>query len=634
MKQISLLFILSLSFFISIQTPAAEIEKSPRALVHLLDYLSADYAGAVKDGKVISDPEYAEQVEFIGMAYQMSEMLSQSPEYAGVKKNVAELKKLILAKASDKKVSPLAIQIKNDVLKISKIQMSPTQWPSFKNGSKLFQSQCASCHGVTGHGDGPAGKGLDPEPRNFQDGEYMKAISPFHSYNVIRLGIPGTGMLPFPALTDKEIWDLSFYVTGMRFESQKENFKDASFQGDKQSLLHDVATLSDDELRSKLQGSDEEKSAAITILRLNEEKENTSTFPVARAKLNEASDFYKSGKKSEARQSALMAYLQGIEPMEPKLKSLSSNIVTDLELAMGKVRAAIENSKSQEELDDSIIQANLQIDKSEAAIQDQEFSPWVAFSLAFGIVFREGFEAVLILIAILGVIRATGAKKASKFVHAGWIMALGLGVLAWFLSGLLIQMSGAQREMTEAITSMIAVVVLLYMGLWLHSKTEIKKWTSFIDGKVKAALEGNSRWGLFGLAFLAVFREAFETVLFMRAIWTEGGGDSRSALMGGMASAFALIFILAWAFLKYSVRLPMRQLFAVCSWIMVGLTVILMGKGIHSFQEAGHISVTALNFINLPVLGIYPTVQTVVAQAVMLLICLVLWQISKKSFRT
>jgi high-affinity iron transporter len=612
---------------------SAPIEQSPRALVHLLEYLAADYGGAVQNGKVLSASEYAEQMEFIGMANEMGATLAKSPDYANVQKDLATLKRFVSHKEDAEKVSALALQIRNEVLNISKLEVAPSRWPSLKNGQTLFAERCASCHGVTGKGDGPEGRGLDPAPRNFLDNDHMKEISPFHAYNVVRLGIPGTGMKSFPDLKDKEIWDLSFYVLSLRYQNEKDNFSQTSFEGNTQDTLKEVATLSDDQLRAKLTGGEDEKNMAVAILRLKEgEKEKSNSLPIARKKLTEAADLYRAGKKDEARQTALMAYLEGIEPVEPQLKGISERLVTNLELAMAEVRAMIEKSKPLPELENSILKANSQIDTAEIALQNRESSPWISFSLASGIMFREGFEAVLMIIAILGVIRATNAKRAARFVHGGWITAIGLGILSWFFSGWLIGISGAQREMTEAVTSLIAVAVLLYMGFWLHSKTEIKKWTAFIDGRVKAVLDDSkSRWALFGLAFIAVFREAFETVLFMRAIWIEGGNASKSAMLFGIIISFVIIFALAWAFLKYSMKIPIRQLFAISSWVMVVLSVILVGKGFHSFQEAGTISVTPFSFLHLPFFGIYPTVETVVAQAGMVLICVVLWRFSKRS---
>ncbi|MDB5037969.1 MAG: iron permease, partial [Bacteriovoracaceae bacterium] len=575
---------------------AAGLEESPRALVHLLDYLAGDYGGAVKDGKILVQSEFDEQKEFVATALEIGSALSKDSAYLPVKKDLSKLQKLISSKADVADVSSLAIQIKKNVLQISKLPVAPIHWPNLQNGKKIFEGQCATCHGMTGEGNGPLAKNFKPQPRNFLD-EDMKNMSPFHAFNVVKLGIPGTGMLPFPQLSDAETWDISFYLLSLRSKGLPKS-------AEASASLEEVSTLSDVQLLNKLSGDESSKQKALAALRLKSAENIPSSLPLARSLLSNAEKAYLAGSKPEARKFALAAYLEGVEPIEPQLRATHSGLTNDLEKAMAQVRSVIEASKPSDEIHQKIQFANLQISNAEIALQKNETSVWMIFSIAAGIVFREGFEAVLIIMAILGVIRAASAKKAARFVHGGWLIAILIGVAAWFFSGWMIYISGAQRELSEGIGSLLAVAVLLYMGFWLHSKTEIRRWTAFINGKVKKALEGSSRWGLFALAFVAVFREALETVLFMRALTLEGDRASELAMLGGVATSFVAIFILAWAFLKYSVSLPVRQLFAISSWIMVGLSIILIGKGLHSFQEMGFVSVTSISLpLEIPFVG-------------------------------
>jgi high-affinity iron transporter len=244
---------------------------------------------------------------------------------------------------------------------------------------------------------------------------------------------------------------------------------------------------------------------------------------------------------------------------------------------------------------------------------------------------REGFEAVLILIALLAVIRASHSKKAARWVHFGWIGAVAVGVIAWFSSGYLMAISGAQREMLEGVTSLVAVAALLYIGFWLHSRTEIGRWTAFIHGSVKTALEGGNLWGLAAISFMAVFREAFETVLFLRAIALEGGGDSARAMGAGVALSFATLLALSWLILRYSAKLPIRKIFTLSSILMGVLAVILTGKGLHALQETGTISVTTIGRFRMELLGIYPTLETLVPQVAIAFFVYGLWQLGKRA---
>jgi high-affinity iron transporter len=298
---------------------------------------------------------------------------------------------------------------------------------------------------------------------------------------------------------------------------------------------------------------------------------------------------------------------------------------------MAFVRSAIEGKLSRTEVETAIQAASAQIDASAEIIQHKEMSPLVAFLAAFAILLREGFEAVLIILALLGVIRVAGSKQAARFVHAGWIAALGCGALAWIFSGWLMQMSGAGREMLEGTTSLFAVSVLLYVGFWLHRQSEIGRWKEFLDVKVKGFLQGKNLFGLAIISFMAVFREAFEVVLFLRAIWQEAGSDGQTSLLLGVATALGLVIGLSWIALNLSKKLPLRKLFTISSVLMLALSTILIGKGLHSIQETGLLRVTSapLN-LRWEILGVYPTYETLVGQIVVFILVLIIWSFGKR----
>ena len=174
--------------------------------------------------------------------------------------------------------------------------------------------------------------------------------------------------------------------------------------------------------------------------------------------------------------------------------------------------------------------------------------------------------------------------------------------------------------------ALFAVVVLLYVGFWLHSKTEIHKWKEFIDVRVKHALNGGNLFGLAAISFFAVFREAFESVLFLSALTIEEGTRSKMAIASGAILAIVLVLVLAAVLLRYSTRLPIRSLFRYSSFVMGVLSVILIGKGIHALQETGLLSITRTPFSwRFDLLGFYPTLETVLAQAVIVGLVALLW---------
>lgn len=618
-----------ISLIISSVSYADEIaQKSPRFIVHLLDYLAKDYAGAVsEDGKVLSKSEYDEQVEFGQSVLSTSENIEVLHSNEILQGKIKNLVFLILDKSAPSKVAPLARELQREVIEVTELEIQPVQWPVLENGKSLYAQNCVSCHGVNGRGDGLDGKDLDPKPANFFDPDRTKSLSPFAAFNTIRLGVPGTGMLGFDQFSDQEVWALAFYVNSLRFLNAKTQKLSGAWNPDDKNVLKKVATLNDSSLKELVKGDEEFKNTVVASLRLYSGKDDQVSFlQVARTKLTTSLTHYKNGEFEQARTNALQAYLEGIEPVEAKVRASDPDAVAKIEEKMSAVRAAIEAKLPINEIEKTIQTANKEIDSIAELTATKEISPWVAFLGAFGIILREGFEAVLIILALLGVIRATGEKKAARYVHSGWISALGLGFIAWFFSGWLMKMSGASREMMEGVSSVLAVIVLTYVGFWLHRQTEIGRWKKFLEVKVKGFLDSEKLIGLAGITFVATFREAFETVLFLRAIWVDADIQAKSFLGIGVISALFFVIGLSAMALKYTKTLPLKKLFNFSSLIMLALATILAGKGLHSLQEAGVLSVTSLPIhFRIDLVGVYPTIQTMMAQVLTFVLVLGLW---------
>ena len=164
--------------------------------------------------------------------------------------------------------------------------------------------------------------------------------------------------------------------------------------------------------------------------------------------------------------------------------------------------------------------------------------------------------------------------------------------------------------------SVFAAVVLLSVGIWMHGKAQADQWQQYIREKMAKALSGSSAWLLFGLAFIVVYREAFETILFYAALWSQGNG---AAILAGALSACAVLAVIAWAMLRYSRWLPIGKFFTYSSWLMAILTVVLAGKGIAALQEAGIVGIAPLGSVpRISLVGLFPTTQTVAAQVLMI----------------
>lgn len=263
---------------------------------------------------------------------------------------------------------------------------------------------------------------------------------------------------------------------------------------------------------------------------------------------------------------------------------------------------------------------------------EQTYSFWFSFLIAASILLREGLEAVLIIIAILGLLKSLQAKKAIRWVHGGWITALVIGIISWFFTGWLISLGSQNREIIEGIGSVVAVIILVYVGFWLHNKTEAKKWQQFVHTRITTLLDQEKMFGLAFISFIVVFREAFESILFLSSMQMQDDENSRNGIWMGALAAIIAVIVFSYFLLRFAVHIPVRTLFQYSAIIIMILAVALTGQGVHALQESGWIAVTSVHFnFRSSILGIFPTAQTYIAQVVMIAITIILWQRGKNS---
>jgi high-affinity iron transporter len=225
----------------------------------------------------------------------------------------------------------------------------------------------------------------------------------------------------------------------------------------------------------------------------------------------------------------------------------------------------------------------------------------------------------LVLAAIFALLRKTGRRDALLYVHAGWIVALALGGCTWLVASYAITLSGATREVTEGVTALVAAVVLLYVGFWMHRKAYADRWRTFLQGQIHGALSSRTLWTLAFVSFLAVYREVFETVLFYQAMWIQAA-PAYVPVLGGLLTAAVALVVLGWLICQGSIRLPFRLFFGATSILLALLAIVFVGKGIAALQEAGSLPADLVNFSGIPALGVYPTFLGLVLQAILVLL--------------
>ena len=616
-------------------------DKKIQTVVNLLDYIARDYAGAVENNKVISETEYAEMIDFCGSVYTLSDEISYQKQQSKnpILSQVKHLQRRITEKADITEIDSLAKKVRSEIITATGFNPLPAQYPSLVAGGMLYKTYCVSCHGEQGNGKGPAAKGLDPEPTNFLDAQGMLPVSPLAAFNTISIGLQGTAMTGFSqALNEKQIWDLAFYIKSLParqtgIDSVKaEQIRHAM----KESLPLDlIASGSDTDLLKILTGSQEDKLLKLAAIRLQNPPSGPNAYiDLAKSNLQQALASYERQEKKEARQLTLTAYLEGIEPIEAQLTATAPQLTIAIEEQMLLLRRLIESNATTDELRQEVAKTSNMIDEAGSVLGDKKFTFWVSFFLTMSILLREGLEAFLIVALLLAIVRKTSTFKAQAWIHGGWLAAVGAGFAGWLISDWILKISGASREVMEGFVSLLAVVILAYVGLWLHSHSNAQKWKEFVEIRLKKLVSSESLWGLSLFVFMVVFREAFESVLFLQAIKLQTVANAQNAIgLGTLASAVVIAIGVTFV-LKFSKRLPIPKLFNFSAWIVALLSVVLIGKGIHSLQEAGFISVTGVPInVRLDLLGIYPTLETIGSQLALIVILLIvpIWRSKTRS---
>jgi high-affinity iron transporter len=337
-----------------------------------------------------------------------------------------------------------------------------------------------------------------------------------------------------------------------------------------------------------------------------------SPLTLARERLRESLAAYQAGDRDRAKSLALSAYLDGFEPVEGVLSARDNALLGRVEFAMGALRSAIANGESVAQVQARVADLNAELDAVETALAPAPDNTVSTFVGAMTILLREGLEALLIVVGMLAFLRKGDRPDMVRPVHYGWVTALIAGIATWWAATSLISISGATRELTEGFGSILAALVLLFVGIWMHGKGQADEWQRYIHNKMGHALSKGSVWFLFSLAFVAVYREIFETILFYAALSAEGGAG---AVVAGAAVGAALLAIIAVLMLRYSQRLPVGKFFTYSSALIAVLAVVLAGKGVAALQEAGLIGVAPLSHVpRITILGLFPSVEVVAAQ--------------------
>ena len=348
-----------------------------------------------------------------------------------------------------------------------------------------------------------------------------------------------------------------------------------------------------------------------------------------RSSLQEMLIHYENGDYASAYATSRTAYLDSYEYVEIPLRPIAPDFTLEVEYQFAELRNLIKEQAPYEEVQKVSIAIDRNLDESERLVTGSgQIAPFIAFSASFAIIFREGLESVLILGVILTYLEASRNTRFKSHVYYGILMGIVATGITWVIASYVIEISGANRELIEAIAALSATAVLFYVSFWILNKIEHKKWMEFVRAKVWQATTTGSATVFILLSFFTIYREGFETVLFYQAMF--GFAKYLEAYVGlGFILGIGSLLLIYFVMRRLGRRLPLRVLFGLTMGIGAYLSIAFLGNAVRELQVLDIVSYTSMLGtvprldINLATMtGIYPTLETVVAQVILLAVYL------------
>lgn len=597
--------------------PASPQVETLRQVAGILDYIAGDYRNAVDaDGKMQNEREYAEQLQLAGDATALLSKVGIAADDP-VQQRLNELTSGLTTRKAPSTVEALCRDARRAITEQHHVDLTPSAAPSRALGETLYRSQgCNTCHGDDGSAQTPTAAALHPHPANFLNPKRVAAMSPHRAYHAITFGASGTAMTSYAKLSDAERWSLAFYVLSLRHADADLAAGKAAIDQAHVNVPRDaraLSSLTEEDLARQLEVLPEaQRMAALAYLRASAPFASAAsgTMSVAFEQLQRGLAAYRKGDHDAARRAFISAYLDGVEPHEAGLRARDAALVNELEAAMLALRSDAAAGVPDSQLTAAVERARTLLEQAEHGHADANAALIGALTIAL----REGVEIVLLVAALLGLVRKRGQPELARYVHAGWLLAIPAGLATYYAAESVL--SGMRRELAEGVASLVAAVVLLGVTHWLLGQLGSKHWVGFLARRMGAAVSGRrAAIGVLSLSFIAAYREAFEIVLFFEAL-VRDAGNVRAVWLGA-AIGLAILVVCALVVLKLGSRLRPAPFMLASSVCLAVLCFMLLGKGIRALQEAGVVPMTQLPLPSFPWLGFYPTYQTTVAQALL-----------------
>jgi high-affinity iron transporter len=344
-----------------------------------------------------------------------------------------------------------------------------------------------------------------------------------------------------------------------------------------------------------------------------------------RTSIDETLALIKAGDADRALAEAKSGYLSHFELVETPLRVADNGLTVQAEFQFASIRTAIEDGRPINEIRDKIVVLRGMLDAAERAITDAGVgAPVLVTTQSFLILFREGFEIVLLLSVLLGYLEAARSPHFIKPILGGVALAAVATVITVLLMPTIFSIIPIGREVLEAIVALIAVAVLFYVSFWLIARIEHNRWMEFVRARLWSAISVGSTASLVAVGFTAVYREGFETALFYQSLLSFGDGLGRFILLGIGLALVALTGV-AIAVFRLGRKLPVRTFMNIAVAMVMATSVAFLGNAVKTLQAADVITYRRTSGPRLPIFlaeatGVWPTVPSLVAQIMLSLV--------------
>ena len=343
--------------------------------------------------------------------------------------------------------------------------------------------------------------------------------------------------------------------------------------------------------------------------------------------LDSSYDVYFNTKDAEAAKElvnkAYFEYYEKLGVERAVMAYVSGKRASVVEYQFAEVKRLMTQGAPNKDVRTSLDQLNKMLRDDGNSLDGREETGLSMFIASLLILLREGFEAILVVAAIAAYLIRSGNKQMTRTVYISGLAAVATSAVLAIALQKLFTISGANQEILEGATMLLAVVVLFFVSNWMISKAESDAWRNYIEGKVNSAVTTGSTFALGAAAFLAVFREGAETILFYQALLADAKDHVDMVWYGFAVGCVCLVGV--FIIIRYgSLRIPLRPFFIGTSILMYIMAIAFAGGGVKELQEADVVSVTPVSFIgSFDLLGIYPTVETLVPQVALIVLAVI-----------